>query len=156
MPEGRQLVIPESAWPRTGNECPIRYSINVDSPCIVFRAGVYLMRTLMRVVLIFAVCGFSVAQDKPPAYLDPSLPAPTRAHDLVGRMTLDEKTSQLEDWAVAIPRLGVPDYQTWSEALHGVARSGYATVFPQAIGMAATWDPALVQKMGNLIAEEAR
>jgi len=110
----------------------------------------------MRVVLIFAVCGFSVAQDKPPAYLDPSLPAPTRAHDLVGRMTLDEKTSQLEDWAVAIPRLGVPDYQTWSEALHGVARSGYATVFPQAIGMAATWDPAMVQQMGDVIAQEAR
>ena len=55
-------------------------------------------------------------------------------------MTLDEKAAQLEDWATAIPRLGIPDYQTWNEALHGVARAGYATVFPQAIGMAATWD----------------
>ena len=86
----------------------------------------------------------SLAQSTPPAYLDPSLPAATRAHDLVSRMTLDEKSTQLEDWATSIPRLGVPDYQTWSEALHGVANSGFATVFPQAIGMAATWSPSTV------------
>ncbi len=91
-----------------------------------------------------------------PAYLDPSLPPAERAHDLVSRMTLAEKASQLEDWADAIPRLGVPSYQTWSEALHGVARAGYATVFPQAIGMAATWDPSLVQSMGDIIAIEGR
>ncbi len=71
-------------------------------------------------------------------------------------MTLEEKASQLEDWAVAIPRLGVPSYQTWSEALHGVARAGYATVFPQAIGMAATWDPQMVREMGDVIAVEGR
>ncbi len=91
-----------------------------------------------------------------PAYLDPNLPAAQRAKDLVGRMTVDEKASQLEDWAVAIPRLGIPSYQTWSEALHGVANSGYATVFPQAIGMAATWDPAVVQQMGDIISTEGR
>ena len=96
------------------------------------------------------------AQSKSPAYLDSKLPAATRAHDLVSRMTLDEKASQLEDWATAIPRLGVPDYQTWSEALHGVANSGYATVFPQAIGMAATWDPTIVQQMGDVISTEGR
>jgi beta-glucosidase len=79
------------------------------------------------------------------------LSAAERAHDLVGRMTLEEKASQLEDWATAIPRLGIPDYQTWNEALHGVARAGYATVFPQAIGMGATWDPAIVHAMGNVI-----
>jgi beta-glucosidase len=90
------------------------------------------------------------------AYLNPQLPAPERAHDLVQRMTLDEKAAQLEDWATAIPRLGIPDYQTWNEALHGVARAGYATVFPQAIGMAATWDPGMVHAMGNVISEEAR
>ena len=84
------------------------------------------------------------------AWLDTKLPPAERAHDLVGRMTLDEKASQLEDWATAIPRLGVPDYQTWNEALHGVARAGYATVFPQAIGMAATWDPAIVHSMGDI------
>jgi len=90
------------------------------------------------------------------AWLDTKLPAAERAHDLVGRMTLDEKASQLEDWATAIPRLGIPDYQTWNEALHGVARAGYATVFPQTIGMAATWDPAIVHNMGEIISTEAR
>ncbi len=91
-----------------------------------------------------------------PAYLNPSLSRQERAHDLVGRMTLEEKAAQLEDYATAIPRLGVPDYQTWNEALHGVARAGYVTVFPQAIGMAATWDPAMIQTMGNIISQEAR
>ena len=93
---------------------------------------------------------------QPPAYLNPSLPAQQRAHDLVGRMTLEEKATQLEDWATAIPRLGIPDYQTWNEALHGVARAGYSTVFPQAIGMAATWDKSIVTSMGNIISLEAR
>jgi beta-glucosidase len=96
------------------------------------------------------------AQSSTPAYLNPALPAAERAHDLVSKMTLDEKASQLEDYATAIPRLGIPDYQTWSEALHGVANSGYATVFPQAIGMAATWDPALVHEMGDIISTEGR
>jgi beta-glucosidase len=99
-----------------------------------------------------AVAG--VTQQAP--YLDTQLPAAERAHDLVGRMTLEEKVSQLEDWATAIPRLGIPDYQTWNESLHGVARAGYATVFPQAIGMGATWDPTIVQSMGNVISTEAR
>jgi beta-glucosidase len=91
-----------------------------------------------------------------PKYFDTKLSAKERAHDLVGRMTLEEKAAQLEDWATAIPRLGVPDYQTWNESLHGVARAGYATVFPQAIGMAATWDTKIVHSMGNVISEEAR
>jgi beta-glucosidase len=91
-----------------------------------------------------------------PIYLNTQLSPQQRAHDLVGRMTLDEKASQLEDWATAIPRLGIPDYQTWNEALHGVARAGYATVFPQAIGMAATWDPRMVHSMGSVVSFEAR
>ena len=98
----------------------------------------------------------ALGQTKTPAYLDPSLPAAVRAHDVVSKMTLDEKASQLEDWATAIPRLGIPDYQTWSEALHGVANSGFATVFPQAIGMAATWDPAMVHEIGTVISNEGR
>ncbi len=113
------------------------------------------MRRVVLVVIVLTSL-VSFAQTKPPAYLDTSLPAAARAHDLVNRMTLDEKASQLEDWAVAIPRLGVPDYQTWSEALHGVARAGYATVFPQAIGMAATWDTSMVQQMGDVIGIEGR
>ena len=91
-----------------------------------------------------------------PAYLDPSLTPAERAHDVVSQMTLDEKAGQLEDWATSIPRLGIPDYQTWNESLHGVARAGYATVFPQAIGMAATWDPSIVHSMGYVISTEAR
>jgi len=105
--------------------------------------------------MVFALlCPLASAQQD--AWLDTKLSPVERAHDLVGRMTLDEKASQLEDWATAIPRLGVPDYQTWNEALHGVARAGYATVFPQAIGMAATWDPAIVHSMGEIISTEAR
>ena len=101
-----------------------------------------------------SIVTLATAQQLP--YEDTKLSAAVRAHDLVGRMTLEEKANQLEDWATAIPRLGIPDYQTWNEALHGVARAGYATVFPQAIGMAATWDPAMVHSMGNVISTEAR
>jgi len=100
--------------------------------------------------------GIAFSQSKPLPYMDASLPAAVRAHDIVSRMTVDEKATQLEDWATAIPRLGIPDYQTWSEALHGVANSGFATVFPQAIGMAATWDPHIVQEMGDVISTEGR
>jgi len=98
----------------------------------------------------------SLATAQEPAYLNPSLSPQERAHDLVGRMTLEEKAAQLEDYATAIPRLGVPDYQTWNEALHGVARAGYVTVFPQAIGMAATWNPTTIHMMGDTISQEAR
>src|SRR5215470_5347542 len=112
---------------------------------------------MKRIVIVFVL--LTAAQlngQNIPAYLDAKLPASVRAHDVVSRMTLEEKAAQLEDYATAIPRLGIPDYQTWSEALHGVAASGYATVFPQAIGMAATWDSTMVQKMGEVISHEAR
>jgi beta-glucosidase len=113
------------------------------------------LRRWLYLTLAFAVFApLAFPQQLP--YLDPKLSPAERAHDLVGRMTLDEKANQLEDWATAIPRLGVPDYQTWNEALHGVARAGYSTVFPQAIGMAATWDPSIVHAMGNVISTEAR
>src|SRR5215831_11931302 len=80
----------------------------------------------------------AAAADAPgPPYLDPSLPVEERVNDLVSRMTLEEKASQMQDVARAIPRLGIPAYNWWNEGLHGVARSGHATVFPQAIGLAA-------------------
>jgi beta-glucosidase len=79
-----------------------------------------------------------------------------RAAALVARMTLEEKVSQMQNHAVAIPRLDIPDYDWWSEGLHGIARSGYATVFPQAIGMAATWDAALLHDTASVISTEAR
>ena len=89
-------------------------------------------------------------------YLDPSLPIEVRVDDLVSRMTLEEKASQLVNQARAIPRLQVPAYDWWSEALHGVANAGRATVFPQAIGLAATFDPPLIHDMASAIGMEAR
>jgi beta-glucosidase len=89
-------------------------------------------------------------------FLDPHLDITERVRDLVGRMTLDEKLSQMTYEARAIPRLGVPAYNYWGEALHGVARNGRATVFPQAIGMAATWDPVLIERVASAISDEAR
>ena len=114
-----------------------------------------LRRLIFSVALALTVLA-TCAPAQQAAYLNPNLPAAERAHDLVGRMTLDEKVSQLEDWATSIPRLGIPDYQTWGEALHGVSRAGYATVFPQAIGMGATWDPDMARRMGNVVSTEAR
>jgi beta-glucosidase len=90
------------------------------------------------------------------AYLDPALPLDQRVDDLVGRMTLAEKVSQMQNKAPAIPRLHISEYDWWNEGLHGVARSGHATVFPQAIGLAATWDTALVGRVADSISTEAR
>lgn len=89
-------------------------------------------------------------------YLNPALALEARAKDLVGRMTLEEKVSQMQDVAPAIPRLDVPAYNWWNEALHGVARDGVATVFPQSIGLAATWDTALMHRISTVIAVEGR
>src|SRR5438105_1480021 len=96
------------------------------------------------------------AQSPAPPYLDPDLPFEGRAADLVSRMTLAEKVSQLVNDAPAIPRLGIPAYEWWNECLHGVARAGPATVFPQAIGMAASFDPALMREVATAISDEAR
>jgi beta-glucosidase len=98
----------------------------------------------------------STGQQAQNPFLDPTLDAATRAHDLVSRMTLEEKAAQSLNTAPAIPRLGVPAYDYWSEGLHGVARSGYATLFPQAIGMAATFDAPLLQSVGEVVSTEAR
>jgi beta-glucosidase len=89
-------------------------------------------------------------------YLDPSQPINVRVDDLVGKMTLEEKASQLVNQARAIPRLQVPAYDWWSEALHGVANAGTATVFPEPIGLAATFDDPLIHEMAIVIGTEAR
>jgi beta-glucosidase len=91
-----------------------------------------------------------------PAYLDPDLSFEARAADLVSRLTVEEKVSQLVNNAPAIPRLGIPAYEWWNECLHGVARAGAATVFPQAIGMAATFDTPLMREVATAIGDEAR
>ncbi len=100
--------------------------------------------------------GLAFAEDARPAYLDPQQPLDRRVDDLVGRMTPEEKASQLVNGTRAIPRLGVPEYNLWSEALHGVANNGIATVFPQAIGLGATFDAPLVHEMAKATAREAR
>ena len=91
-----------------------------------------------------------------PIYPDPSRPIEERVNDLVGRMTIDEKISQMGSEAPAIKRLGIPQYNWWSEALHGVARAGIATVFPQVIGLASTWNPDLISRMAEVISDEGR
>ena len=87
---------------------------------------------------------------------DSSLPIATRVDNLVSLMTLREKVSQMNASATAIPRLGIPNYEWWNEGLHGVGRAGIATVFPQAIGMAAAWDPTLHYQVASAISDEAR
>ena len=95
------------------------------------------------------------AQDT--AYLNPQLPLEVRVRDLLRRMTLEEKVSQMMNGSPAIDRLGIPAYNWWSEGLHGVARTGkHATVFPQAIGNAATFDQPNLQRMATMISTEAR
>ncbi|HKV26236.1 MAG TPA: glycoside hydrolase family 3 C-terminal domain-containing protein [Candidatus Acidoferrum sp.] len=89
-------------------------------------------------------------------YLNPKLPLEQRVDDLISRMTLEEKISQLGHTASAIPRLHVPQYNWWNEGLHGVARAGIATVFPQAIGMAATFDEPLMHQVAGVISTEFR
>src|SRR5215469_9707046 len=107
-------------------------------------------------LLATATNGFCQSTPDKPLYLDPSQPLEKRVADLVSKMTLEEKVSQMQNNAAAIPLLQVPDYDWWSEALHGVARAGYATVFPQAIGLAATWDVDLERKIADTISTEAR
>jgi beta-glucosidase len=89
-------------------------------------------------------------------FRNPDLPLEERVADLVGRLTLDEKAKQTLYNAPAIERLGIPAYNWWGEALHGVARAGKATVFPQAIGLAATWDSELMYRVATVISDEAR
>jgi beta-glucosidase len=108
------------------------------------------------VVALFLLTTTSLVAQAAPVYLDPSQPVDARVDDLVSRMTLEEKASQLVNQARAIPRLQVPAYDWWSEALHGVARAGTATVFPEPIGLAATFDVPLIHSMAVVIGTEAR
>ncbi|MGA2076898.1 MAG: glycoside hydrolase family 3 C-terminal domain-containing protein [Terriglobia bacterium] len=115
-----------------------------------------LFAIILSCLMVPAGCAQQQGGKSVPAYKDTSLSIEQRVDDLVSRMTLAEKVRQMQHTAPAIPRLGVPSYDWWSEALHGVAFSGYATVFPQAIGMAATWDENLVHVEGETISTEAR
>jgi beta-glucosidase len=115
-------------------------------------------RSILEVVVVLLLILVPSAAQTPggAVYLDPSQLIDARVNDLVGRMTLDEKASQLVNQARAIPRLQVPAYNWWSEALHGVARAGAATVFPEPVGLAATFDVPLIHDMAIVIGTEAR
>ncbi len=114
-----------------------------------------LVRAGLRATLVTLLAGGACAADLP-AWQDLNLSFEERTADLVSRLTLEEKVAQLQNDAPPIPRLGIPAYEWWNEALHGVARAGPATVFPQAIGMAATFDPALMLRVATVISDEAR
>ena len=114
------------------------------------------MRSTLSAIAFLALCAASFGQQPANApYLDLTLSPEKRAADLVSRMTLEEKVLQMQNSAPAIPRLGVPVYNWWNEALHGVAQHR-ATVFPEPIGLGASFDPELVHKMADVISTEAR
>ncbi len=98
----------------------------------------------------------SVQMKQLPPYRDTSLPVKVRVDDLVSRMTLEEKMAQLVYDSPAIERLGIPAYNWGNECLHGVAQAGVATVFPQSIGLGATWDTDLIHSVADAISDEAR
>jgi len=106
-------------------------------------------------IMLLGACAYGQTSYQYP-FQDPGLPAEERAYDLVSRLTLDEKVTQFFNYSEAIPRLGIPEYNWWNECLHGVARAGKATVFPQAIGLAATFDEELMLSVATAISDEAR
>jgi beta-glucosidase len=107
-------------------------------------------------VVAIAAAPLCVSAQEQQPWFNPNLPTQRRVDALIAQMSLSEKASQMVNQARAIPRLGIPAYNWWSEALHGVARNGTATVFPEPIGLAATFDPVLVKEMGIAIGAEAR
>ena len=119
----------------------------------------FALETTFFLIPLFFFFAFAIGQVKSgdePAFKNPNLPLRDRVDDLISRMTLEEKISQMVHDAPAIERLGIPKYNWWNECLHGVARAGRATVFPQAIGLAATWDTELIYRMATAISDEAR
>ena len=115
----------------------------------------FFRKTSLAAGLILACVGLCADDSRPP-YLDPAQPREARIHDLISRMTLREKTDLMSNSTPGVPRLGIPKYDWWSEALHGVANAGRATVFPQAIGLAAMWDSTLQQEIAHVIGIEGR
>jgi beta-glucosidase len=114
------------------------------------------LRSLAGTILLCTTLIISGFSQEKPLYLDEQKPLDARVKDLVSRLTLEEKAHQMMHRSPAIPRLNIPAYNWWNESLHGVARSGVATVFPQAIGLGATFDENLVHKIATAISDEAR
>ena len=107
-------------------------------------------------VTILFMVGASALQAQMLPYQNPQLTAAERADDLLSRLTLDEKVKLMMDQSPAIARLGIPQFQWWNEALHGIGRNGYATVFPITMGMAASWDDKLLHQVFTAVSDEAR
>jgi len=105
-------------------------------------------------MFVLGLCATTTYAQLP--YQNTSLSAAERADDLLGRLTLEEKVSLMMDTSPAIERLGIPQFQWWNEALHGIGRNGFATVFPITMGMAASWDDALLHKVFTAVSDEAR
>ncbi len=115
------------------------------------------MKRTNKLLLLFSIFTFNLISVKAvDPYLDTTLPIDTRVKDLISKMTLSEKISQLGHKSVAISRLGIKSYNYWNEGLHGVARQGLATSFPQPYGLAATWDSTLIFNIATVISDEAR
>ena len=110
---------------------------------------------MKKILLILSLC-FAFTAHAQEGFRNTSLSIDARVKDLVSKLTLEEKIGQMLHTAPAIPRLNIPEYNWWNEALHGVGRSGTATVFPQAIALAATFDDALIRNVANVISDEAR
>jgi len=133
-----------------------------------FPLNILIFAVLITVAIVLGLYLISEARDKTTAiqtrkaepaqlpFMNPDLSPEERGADVVRRLTLEEKVSQLMNDAPAIERLGIPKYNWWNECLHGVARAGLATVFPQAIGLAATWDTDLMFQAATAISDEAR
>ncbi|GHT62922.1 glycosyl hydrolase [Bacteroidia bacterium] len=117
------------------------------------------MKTNIFLLLLLLIFGFQLTESQTPAYpfQNPSLSIEARTADLVSRLTLDEKITQMLNRTPAIDRFGIPPYDWWNECLHGIGRTEYkVTVYPQAIGMAAGWDVDAIKQMGDYTAEEGR
>ena len=112
------------------------------------------MNKVFSILLLCLCTNLLSAQTLP--YQNPQFPAAQRADDLLSRLTLEEKVSLMMDSSPAIPRLGIPQFQWWNEALHGVGRNSYATVFPITMAMAASWDDALLHQVFTAVSDEAR
>ena len=117
------------------------------------------MKNKLKSIVLLAALSLNglVAQTYDYPFRNPDLPLDVRVQDIISRLTLEEKVQLMKHAAPAVPRLGIPAYNWWNEALHGVARTKEkVTVFPQAIGMAATFDPEALQKMGDMTSSEGR
>ena len=111
-------------------------------------------KTFVAAMFLFAASACTEKYDYP--FQNPDLPVEERVDNLLSLLTLEEKVQQMMNHTPAIERLGIPEYDWWNEALHGVGRAGLATVFPQAIGMSATWNEPGHQATFDIISDEAR